>query len=127
MSINNKHFSSVLKVFRLQIAIGVIVFLLITFVKYNINSSVSALLGLLCALLPTIIYIRVAFVKQILSAENVLKLHKRAMVFKFISNLILFVLVFLFYKKCDAVALFVAYIFTISGYWFGLFNRAESS
>ena len=124
MSINNKHFSNVLQVLKWQITLGVLAILLICFVKYNINSIASALLGLLCALLPSIIYIKIAFVKRVLSAENVLRLHKNAMMAKFVTNLVLFALVFLFYKKCDVVALFLTYIVTLSGYWFSLFNSS---
>ena len=120
MFINNKNFIAVVQVLKWQVIFGITAILLVSVIKHDINSSFSALLGLLCVLLPTIIYIRVAFVKQVLAAENVLKLHKKAMLLKFISNLILFALVFLFYKKCDVIVLFMTYIFSISGYWFSL-------
>ncbi len=120
MFINNKNFIAVVQVLKWQVIFGITAILFVSAIKHNVDSSLSALLGLLCVLLPTIIYIRVAFVKQVLAAENVLKLHKKAMLLKFISNLILFALVFLFYKKCDVIVLFVTYIFSISGYWFSL-------
>ena len=120
MFINNKNFIAVVQVLKWQVIFGITAILLVSVIKHDINSSFSALLGLLCVLLPTIIYIRVAFVKQVLAAENVLKLHKKAMLLKFISNLILFALVFLFYKKCDVIVLFMTYIISISGYWFSL-------
>ena len=120
MFINNKNFIAVVQILKWQVVFGITAILLVSAIKHNINSSVSALLGLLCVLLPTIIYIRVAFVKQVLAAENMLRLHKKAMLLKFVSNLVLFALVFLFYKKCDVMILFITYIFSISGYWFSL-------
>jgi F0F1-type ATP synthase assembly protein I len=60
---------------------------------------------------------------KVLISEKVVDYHtsygklKRATVLKFITNLLGFALVFTCYKSVNPLALFISYIFALSGYW----------
>ena len=72
-------------------------------------------------MIPTFVYIKIAFANGlIILPSEAFKLHKKAMIAKFIVNLVLFMLIIMLYKDCNFLALFLTYIITLSGNWLNL-------
>jgi len=98
----------------------------IFYVKSNLVSLYSAVFGLLIALIPTLAYANVVISNKIDDANTMFRKHKKAMVFKFLTNAVGFLAVFLIFKNIDSFALFCAYIITISGCWTSLISSMKT-
>ncbi len=124
MFYSSQHFNGVKNILKLQLLFGCSCIIFAIFMLKNVNGILSAFLGLLLALVPTLVYIKIAFAKGLVNYPSViLARHKKAMLLKFIINFILFAIVFIFYKKCNYFALFGTYIVTLSGYWVSLIKK----
>jgi F0F1-type ATP synthase assembly protein I len=89
--------------------------------KHSLNTAFSGIAGLFLAIAPTVVYARIAFADQLVVTPGVaFARHKKAMLWRFLLNLVLFAVVLFLYKKCDYIALFVAYFITLAGYWVSL-------
>lgn len=87
----------------------------------NYDYFISSILGSVIAIIPTFLYVKVAFVNGVINyPENALKQHKRAMKLRFLLTLILFALVFVYFRHCNFLLLFIDYIVTLSAYWINL-------
>lgn len=113
--------SSVLK---LQLALGACCVLIVALIAKDLNSVFSAFLGLILVLLPTLLYVFMVFRHGVVAYPKIaLGRHQKAMVFRFVANFVLFLLVVISYKQCKFLWLLLTYFVTLSGYWFSLIKR----
>jgi hypothetical protein len=119
---NHKYFKNIKRTLKIQLILGVMAIIIFTISKHGaINSLVSSILGFAIALSGTLVYIKIAFSSGVITHPSVAyTLHKKAMVSRFATNLLLFAIVFLVYKNCDALVLIITYCVTYSAYWFVL-------
>lgn len=117
---------AIIKVIKFQLIQGVIAIVLMFCFKSNLVSLYSGLFGLLIALFPTLVYASVVISDKIDDANTMFRKHKKAMLFKFITNAIGFLAVFLIFKNIDNFALFCVYIVTISGCWTSLISSMKT-
>jgi F0F1-type ATP synthase assembly protein I len=121
MNYKNLHLILGHKVIRLETALLLMFTLVVAVVSRSCNSALSAFLGGVLVLLPTLIYSCLAFRQGLIAYPNVaLRRHQKAMVFRFLANFILFALVTIFYRQCNFLLLIIGYFVTISGYWLSL-------
>jgi F0F1-type ATP synthase assembly protein I len=106
-------------VVKLQVLLGAVC-LAVTVLSLNMYAIISALLGSLLVIVPTLVYIRVSMVSKVLPTGLVFAKHQKAELYKFFTNLIGFALVFIFFRKVHALALFTTYVVTLSSYWLSL-------
>lgn len=109
----------------MQAALGFAAILLTAVISLNWHDIVSAVLGFSLVLMSTLVYVKIAWSKKVLPAAVVFARHKKAELYKYLTNLVGFALVFILYKQVQILALFTAYIVTLSSYWFGLFWTAK--
>lgn len=113
---NMKH-----KVVKLQFFIGLTAIFFVAVISQKLNILISAGFGFVLAYVPTVVYSKIAFAKGLVVLPHVALLqHQKAMLIKFILNLLLFGLVFLLYKQCNFMALLFVYFMTLSAYWISL-------
>lgn len=124
MFYSNQHFIGIKNIVKLQLIFGLSCVIFTAIIIKNFSGVLSAFLGLLLALMPTIAYIKIAFAKGLVDYPSVvLGRHQKAMLLKFLLNIILFALVFISYKQCNFFALFATYFITLSGYWVSLIKK----
>ena len=112
-----------LRIIILKIGLATIFNVIIAVFSQNLYSCLSALFGSLLALFPALVYIKVAYSKKILPAEQILVRHKKAELYKFLTNIFGFVIVFISFRQVHALVLFASYLVTLSAYWLALFRR----
>lgn len=118
---NRKYRTTVFKLARLQLVMGLVVTVSFAAYKQSLNTAFSGIAGILLAIIPTVVYARVAFGKRSVEIPVVaLSRHKKGMIARFLLNLVLFAVILFFYKKCDYIALFVVYFIVLAGYWVSL-------
>ncbi len=102
-----------------------IILLLITALLFKgKNNILSVLFGSLIVILSTFLYGCIAFAQGLVVKPKIaIMLHQRAMLFKFILNTMLFMLVIIFFKRCNYIFLFVSYIITQSTVWLILLRK----
>lgn len=110
------------KVIKYQFIQGVIAVILITVCTLNLMSFISAVFGLLIALIPSLVYAKVVVGDRVDNFYVAYQKHKKALLLKFIVNAMGFFMVFLIFKNVSASALFVAYVITLSGHWTSLIS-----
>jgi F0F1-type ATP synthase assembly protein I len=106
-----------------QISLGFIAFSLVSIFYCNINASIAAVLGIAIAVIPSLIYIKVAHKATPVPAIQYYAAHKKALLYKFLVNLLSFTLVLLIFRSKYILALFLTYIITLSGSWLVLLIR----
>ncbi|WP_158649224.1 ATP synthase subunit I [Aquella oligotrophica] len=115
-----------LRVIKLQFAIGLTAVIVVTLCGKSILSFLSALCGFLMAVIPAVIYIKIAWSDKILNAEQIFAKHKKAEMFKFMLTIFGFLAIFIFFRKIQAGILFVTYVATLSSYWVCLFYQVKT-
>jgi F0F1-type ATP synthase assembly protein I len=124
MKYSNSSFKIVKQILKTQLALGAIAVIILAIFRPNLNSVISATLGVSFVVVTTFIYAKIAFAKGLVLLPSVAFLrHQKAMFARFLINILLFILVFLIYRNCDFLALFTAYIVTMSSYWFSLIAK----
>jgi ATP synthase protein I len=117
----NKYLQVAGKVVKTELILGLLTSLIIYLVSHKLANLVSALLGTIIAVVPTLVYAKITFAKDAMHPPQIIfKLHKRAMVARFILTLLLFAIVFKVYKGCNGLVLLLTYFIALSGYWFSL-------
>ncbi len=112
------------KVILWEVVLTLIFTLLVAIISKSYNSTISAFLGGVLVLVPTLVYAFFAFKKGVVAYPSVaLKRHQKAMVFRFLANFILFALVIIFYRQCNFLLLLIGYLIAISGYWVSLIKN----
>lgn len=91
----------------------------------DLPAMVSALMGGLTAILPALLYIRVAYAVGRASPAVLMKAHYKAEAAKFSLTLLIFVVVLLFFKDLSVAAYFSSYALAVLAYWFGLLIKTE--
>ena len=113
--------ASVWRVIKLQLILGIICTVIVLICTRNGNDVFSSILGCLIALIPTFLYIKVVFRSGVVNyPRDALKLHKKAMIVRFLTSFGLFILVICLFKECNFLVLFLTYIMSLSAYWFSL-------
>lgn len=109
------------RVVRIQIRLTLIA-MLIGFIAAGakLDVPVSVLLGGLCAIVPALVYIRIAGTVKHAHPLVIMRAHYKAEAAKFILTLLLFGGVLLFFKDLSVPGLFGGFIAATSAYWFGL-------
>lgn len=121
MSGSVRHLVVVKKVLQLQILLALIASLCTYMVHRNIYDVYSSIIGAIIAIVPTLVYIRIAFKDGfVTSPVRALSKHQKAFFVRFALNLILFLIVFLFYRNCNFLILFISYGVVLSAYWLSL-------
>lgn len=115
-----------LRVIKLQFAIGLTAIIVVTLFSKSILSFLSALSGFLMAVVPVVIYIKIAWSNKVLNAEQIFAKHKKAEICKFMLTIFGFLVIFIFFRKVQAGILFVTYVATLSSYWVCLFYQAKT-
>lgn len=124
MDYKNQRFILGQRVIKFQLALGVICTLAVALITQNLNSILSALIGVALVLLPTLGYAFVAFRRGVVAYPGVaLGRHQKAMVLRFILNFVLFALVIINFRQCNFLVLLITYFVTLSGYWFSLIKN----
>lgn len=120
----NKYNAGIQAVVKTQAIFGLVCVLLIAGITRDFNSILSSLIGFGVAFSATIVYVLAAFYKGFIAYPNqVLKLHQKAVVLRFLVNLLLFMIVFISYRQCRFMLLLITYLVTLSGYWFSLLKK----
>ncbi|NDV13523.1 ATP synthase subunit I [Crenobacter caeni] len=91
----------------------------------DVSAVVSALMGGLTAIVPALLYIRVAYAVRRASPAVLMKAHYKAEAAKFALTLLIFVVVLLFFKDLSVAAYFSSYALVVLAYWFGLLIKTE--
>lgn len=112
-------------VIKLQSLIGMLIIIVTAVKTLNLNATVSAILGFLLVLLPALVYIKIVWSRKVMPAEAVMAKHKKAELYKFLMSLFGFAAVFIFFRQVHALALFTAYVVTLSSYWLCMFRQAR--
>lgn len=121
MTNNHNHITIVYQVVIIQLIMGLLAVLIFVANKHTTDTLVSSFVGLALAIAPTIVYTKIAFGRGLFLAPNTVYLqHKKAVISRFILNLLLFSVVLLVYKHCNYAALLTTYIAGLSGYWISL-------
>ena len=121
MDYKNQHLILGQKVIRWELSLALICTLVVAVVTRNYNSIISAFLGGVLVLVPTLIYVYIAFRKGVIAYPGVaLGRHQQAMVLRFVVNFVLFALVVIIYRQCNFLLLLISYFVTLSGYWLSL-------
>lgn len=121
MIYKNRHLIFGQKVIKIQLVLGLVCALAVAGLTRNYNSVVSAVVGTGLVVLPTMAHSMIAFAKGSIAFPVVaLGRHQKAMIVRFVLNLILFSAVLIVYRQCDFIVLFSTYLITFSGYWFSL-------
>lgn len=108
----------------LQLILSIIFCLIVLLLSRNLNIAISAFVGSMIVVITNCSYICIAFSKGLVVEPNLaLSLHKRAMLTKFVTNLVIFVLVFILYKQCSYLVLFLGYIVAQSSAWLMLLKN----
>ncbi|MDQ5921975.1 MAG: hypothetical protein QG673_2034 [Pseudomonadota bacterium] len=114
------------QIVKLQLWLGVITSIIVVISTRDFNKTLSALLGAVLAVLPTLAYAFIAFRNGLIAhPKTVMWQHKKAMIVRFMANFVLFIIVCLSYKNCDFFILFVTYLITLSAYWLSLVKRSN--
>jgi F0F1-type ATP synthase assembly protein I len=107
-----------------QLMCGLVALIFFALADFSYNTIASSIIGTFIAVLPTIIYAKFAFAKGlVVLPKEALRLHKKAMVYKFIANILLFVIVLGLYKKCNYIALYCSFLAALCGNWFSLIRH----
>lgn len=121
MSGNTGHLVIVKKVLQLQILLALAVVLCAYLMRCNINDACSSIIGAVIAILPTLIYVRIAFKNGLVTSPiKALGRHQKAFFIRFALNLFLFLITFLFYRNCNFLILFISYVVVLGAYWLSL-------
>lgn len=121
MSGSVRHLVVVKKVLQLQMLLALIVALCTYLVHRNIHDVYSSIIGAIIAIVPTLVYIRIAFKNGLVTSPvRALSKHQKAFFVRFALNLILFSIVFLFCRNCNFLILFISYGVVLSAYWLSL-------
>lgn len=114
------------RVVRIQLRLTLLAMLVgLVVAEAPLNTAMSVLLGGLCAIIPALVYIRIAGTLQrgdpaAIMPAAIMRSHYRAAAAKFILTLLLFGGVLLFFKDLSVPGLFGGFIAATSAYWFGL-------
>jgi hypothetical protein len=120
----SKNLTIVWTLIKIQLTLGLVAVTAVAFFKHNANSICSGFVGLVLAIVPTVIYAKIAFGNGLVSIPVIAySQHKKAMLSRFMLNLIFFAMVILIYKRCDYVALLLVYFVTLAGYWISLVKQ----
>lgn len=112
------------KVVKLQFLMGLACVLVVAVISRNANIILSASVGFSLACIPTIVYSMIAFSKGLVVLPSVAYMqHQKAMIVRFLLNILLFGLTVLYYRQCNFIVLFIAYFITLSAYWFSLIRK----
>jgi F0F1-type ATP synthase assembly protein I len=105
------------KVIKYQIIQGIIAVIVIAIITRHFIDIYSGVCGLIIALVPTIVYSKIAVSNKIDSFYVMYKKHKQAMILKFIVNCLGFLVVFILFRHVSALSLFIVYFVTLCGHW----------
>lgn len=86
----------------------------------RLNIPVSTFLGGACALIPAMVYCRIAYARRHVAPAQLMRAHFRGEGVKFLMTIAMFGCVLLFYRDLSVAGLFGGYLAAVSGYWFGL-------
>ncbi len=116
-----KHISIMYRLVIIQSVMGLLTAIIIAAYTHSMNALFSGVVGLIIALISTIIGAKIAFSDGLVVAPDVAYTrHKKAMIGRFVLNLLLFAVVVLVYRQCNYIALLLTYIVALSGYWISL-------
>lgn len=118
---NHKHAAIVSRLVKIQLIMGLIATAVLAVHKHSVNTAFSGIAGMFLAIAPTVVYAKIAFAGHLVTTPGATFVrHKKAMLSRFLLNLVLFAIVLFLYKKCDYIALFAAYFIALAGYWVNL-------
>jgi ATP synthase protein I len=109
------------RILRLQCSlVGVALLIGVVAGGGNRAIPVSVLLGGLSALVPALVYARIAYAKRHVAPAELMKAHFRAEAVKYVLTILIFGATLVFFKDLSIVGLFGGFLAAVSGYWFGL-------
>lgn len=114
------HRQRYLLVIKLQLILGIVASLACYTVDSTMVTGFSALLGMSLVVISTSAYLGLIWSRTVLAAEKVFAQHKKAMIVRYLTNFIGFLVIFTVFKDVNVFALFITYIVTISAYWLSL-------
>jgi F0F1-type ATP synthase assembly protein I len=118
MFYKSQYLQEINRIFKLQLSLGGVTIVILAIFTQNIHIVISAILGTLLVVIPAFIYLlMIVRNKWVALPEVIIKRHKNGLIFKFMVNLLLFALIFNFYKQCNLLSLFATYIIVLSSYW----------
>lgn len=105
----NEHLLKIRKWILYQIVLSFIFVLTVAIVQRNKIDFISAIFATMVVLIPNLTCYIVAYRGDSLKKTSIaiFKQHKQAMVAKFLMNICMFALVFIFFKGCNIVILFI--------------------
>jgi hypothetical protein len=106
---------------RLQLFIALLLLIICLFMTNSCNSVLSATIGSLLVFSLTYLTYFLTLHNSLVVLPNIaIKNHKKTMIYKFFINIIFFLLIYILYKNCNYLWLFIGYISTQLSFWFVL-------
>jgi ATP synthase protein I len=115
---NNPEINRVLRLQAMLLLAAVLIGALVGGARLNIPAS--TLLGGACALIPAVVYSRIAYARRRAAPVVLMRAHFRGEAVKFFMTVAMFGCVLVFYRNLSVAGLFGGYFAVVSGYWFGL-------
>lgn len=110
-----------LKILRLQLVLGLGISIVFWFIRRDLTIFISALIGCSVGFVPSVVSaLLILRGKFVSSAGVVLRKHKRALLWRFVTTIIMFLIVYKFSVHLNLWALFISYIVTLNCYWLAL-------
>lgn len=109
------------RVVRLQVVLTLVAVLVAAVIGgFAPILPVSVVIGGLCAIIPALLYGKIAFARRHEPPAVLMRAHFKAEAVKFFTTLLMFGAALVFFKDLSVVGLFGGYMTATSGYWFGL-------
>lgn len=109
------------RVVRLQLVLTLVAVLVGAAISgFSLKLPVSVMIGGLCAIVPALLYGKIAYARRHEPPAVLMKAHFKAEAVKFVTTLLMFGAALVFFKDLSVVGLFGGYMTATSGYWFGL-------
>lgn len=115
---NNPEIGRVLRLQAMLVLAAVLISALVGGARLNI--PLSTFLGGMSALLPAMVYCRIAYARRHVAPAVLMRAHFRGEAVKFMMTVVMFGCVLVFYRNLSVAGLFGGYLAAVSGYWFGL-------
>lgn len=111
-------------ILKIQLFIALFMLFVCTIMTKDINAIISVIIGSGLIIFLTVLYYYISIKNNLITLPKIaLKNHKKAAIYKFSINIIAFICIYLIYKGCNYLWLFLGYIATQISFWLILFNR----
>jgi hypothetical protein len=105
-------------ILKIQLLIALFILFICTIITKDINAIISTVIGNSLIISLTILNYYITLRNNLFVLPKVaIKKHKIGALYKFIINIIAFACIYMLYKNCDYLWLFIGYITTQLSFW----------